>query len=91
MLHLYPNGGIFNIMNKEDLHKNIFNIALQIKSQRKKNGLTQVEFAKRVGVGLRFYRELEQGKTTLRLDKLMQVLEFLGYHLELKANVLGQI
>ncbi|HOY10439.1 MAG TPA: helix-turn-helix transcriptional regulator [Candidatus Omnitrophota bacterium] len=61
-------------------------IASQIKDLRKKIGLTQIEFAKRVGVGLRFLRELEQGKTTVRMDKLSQVLEFLGYHLEIKKN-----
>ncbi|OQB13639.1 MAG: antitoxin HipB [Candidatus Omnitrophica bacterium ADurb.Bin205] len=58
----------------------------QIKSLRKKLGLTQVDFAKRVGVGLRFLRELERGKTTIRLDKLNQVLDFLGLHLELMRN-----
>ena len=63
------------------------NIASQIKILRKKNGLTQIEFAKRAGVGLRFLRELEQGKATIRMDKLMQVLDFLGYYLELKRNV----
>jgi len=62
------------------------NIASQIKILRKKNGLTQIEFAKRIGVGLRFLRELEQGKSTIRMDKLMQVLDFLGYHLELEKN-----
>ena len=62
------------------------NIASQIKELRKKIGLTQVEFARRVGVGLRFLRELEQGKTTVRMDKLKQILDFLGYHLELKKN-----
>lgn len=58
----------------------------QIKQLRKKAGLTQVEFSKRSGVGLRFLRELEQGKSTVRLDKVNKVLEFLGYHLELKKN-----
>ncbi len=62
------------------------NIVLQIRKLRKKNGLTQIEFAKRAGVGLRFLRELENGKTTVRLDKLMQVLNFLGYHLDIKKN-----
>lgn len=61
-------------------------ISYQIKDLRKKNGLTQVEFAKRAGVGLRFLRELEQGKTTVRMDKITRVLDFLGYHLELKRN-----
>ena len=39
-----------------------------IKQKRKKNGLSQVELAERAGVGLRFVRELEQGKQTLRMD-----------------------
>ena len=42
----------------------------------------QIEFAKRAGVGLRFLRELEQGKTTVRLDKVEKVLSFLGCYLE---------
>ena len=46
----------------------------QIKELRKKAGLTQIEFARRAGLGLRFVRELEQGKSTVRLDKLNQVL-----------------
>ena len=54
----------------------------QIKQLRKDAGLTQVDLARRVGVGLRFVRELEQGKTTVRLDKVDQVLNFFGCHLE---------
>ncbi len=73
-------------MKQDSLHSHIINIAFQIRSLRKKNGLTQVEFAKRAGVGLRFLRELENGKITIRMDKLMQVLDFLGYHMELKRN-----
>lgn len=61
-------------------------INIQIKGLRKKLGLTQIDFAKRAGVGLRFLRELEKGKTTIRLDKLNQVLGFLGFHLELTRN-----
>ncbi len=40
---------------------------------RKQFGLTQVDLAAKSGVGLRFVRELEQGKETLRLDKVNQV------------------
>lgn len=61
-------------------------INIQIKNLRKKLGLTQIDCAKRAGIGLRFLRELEQGKATVRLDKLNQVLDFLGMHLELKRN-----
>ena len=65
-------------------------IGKQIQELRKKAGIDQIEFAKRAGVGLRFVRELEQGKTTVRLDKVNQVLEFLGHHLEVVRNGKGQ-
>ena len=42
------------------------------------HGLTQVELSEKSGVGLRFVRELEQGKQTLRLDKVNQVLNLFG-------------
>lgn len=45
-------------------------IAEYIKTNRKKAGLTQEEFAMRSGLGLRFVRELEQGKETVRMDKV---------------------
>lgn len=45
-------------------------IAEYIKENRKKAGLTQAEFAVRSGLGLRFVRELEQGKETVRMDKV---------------------
>ena len=41
---------------------------------RKEHHLTQIELSEKSGVGLRFVRELEQGKKTLRLDKVNQVL-----------------
>ena len=49
-----------------------------IKEERKKAGLTQEEFAMRAGLGLRFVRELEQGKETVRLDKVHQALAMFG-------------
>ena len=54
------------------------NIAEFIKRERKKTGLTQEEFALRAGLGLRFVRELEQGKETVRLDKVNQALGMFG-------------
>ena len=45
-----------------------------VKQKRKKAGLTQPELAKKAGVGLRFVRDMEQGKKSLRLDKVDQVL-----------------
>ncbi len=52
-----------------------------IKSRRKLLGLTQQELAVKAGVGLRFIRELEQGKETLRLDKVNQVLQLFGHEM----------
>ena len=49
-----------------------------VKQQRKQLGLTQKEFAMRAGLGLRFVRELEQGKETLRMDKVNQALDMVG-------------
>jgi y4mF family transcriptional regulator len=52
-----------------------------IKLKRRQLNLTQPELAEKAGVGLRFVRELEQGKKTLRLDKVNQVLKLFGYEL----------
>jgi y4mF family transcriptional regulator len=52
-----------------------------IKKMRKKTGLTQIQLAERAGVGLRFVREMEQGKQTLQMDKVNQVLFLFGHHL----------
>lgn len=57
---------------------NLSIIAQYVKEMRKKYNLTQVDLSEKAGVGLRFVRELEQGKTTLRLDKVNQVLELFG-------------
>jgi y4mF family transcriptional regulator len=55
------------------------NLAYFVKEKRKSVKLTQPELAEKAGVGLRFIRELEQGKETLRLDKVNQVLQLFGY------------
>lgn len=56
-------------------------ISLTLKSLRKKYGLTQVDLAMKSGVGLNFVRELEQGKATVRMDKVAQVFDLFGYEL----------
>lgn len=53
-------------------------LAKFVKHNRKIFGLTQVDLSMKSGVGLRFIRELEQGKPTLRLDKINQVLALFG-------------
>ena len=52
-----------------------------IKEKRKQLKLSQPELAERAGVGLRFVRELAQGKQTVRLDKVNQVLALFGSEL----------
>ena len=66
----------------------IMTLSEHIKEKRKKNGLSQVELAERAGVGLRFVRDLEQGKQTLRMDKVNDVLALFGERLSpIKTNV----
>jgi y4mF family transcriptional regulator len=66
LLYVYPNGYTYesdsNLCSRE----------------RKSLKLSQEELAFKAGVGLRFLRELERGKTTLRLDKVNRVLELFG-------------
>lgn len=52
-----------------------------IKQRRSSLHLTQPELAQKAGVGLRFIRELEQGKETVQVDKVNQVLRLFGYEL----------
>lgn len=49
-----------------------------VKAMRRQYNLTQMELSEKSGVGLRFVRELEQGKQTLRLDKVNQILNLFG-------------
>lgn len=56
-------------------------IADFVRNRRKKSGLTQIELADITGVGIRFLRELEQGKPNLMTDKINQILLFFGHTL----------
>lgn len=57
------------------------NLAAWVQGRRSAEGMTQVELAQTAGVGVRFVRELEAGKPTLRMDKVNQVLWLFGYAL----------
>jgi y4mF family transcriptional regulator len=50
-----------------------------VKHRRKQLGMTQIDLAERAGVGLRFVRDLEQGKQTLRMDKVNHILALFGH------------
>ena len=57
------------------------NLSTTVKMLRKRYNLTQEELSLKSGVGLRFVRDLEQGKETLRLDKVNQLLDFFNYEM----------
>lgn len=56
-------------------------LSATLKNLRKEYGLTQQDLSYKSGVGLNFVRQLEQGKPTLRMDKVNQVLALFGYEL----------
>ena len=56
-------------------------LSATVKKLRKLYNLTQEELSLKSGVGLRFVRDLEQGKATLRLDKVNQLLDFFNYEM----------
>ena len=56
-------------------------LSATLKTLRKEYGLTQEDLALKCGVRLNFVRQLEQGKPTLRMDKVNQVLAMFGYEL----------
>ena len=60
------------------MKENLNDISIHVKKKRKQNKLTQPELALKAGVGLRFVRDLEQGKNTLRIDKVNDVLRLFG-------------
>lgn len=66
------------------------NIAEFVKTERHKLKMTQVEFARHAGVGLRFIRDLEQGKKTLRMDKVNTVLAVFGRRLCAESTLLPE-
>ena len=53
-------------------------LSVFVKEMRREYSLTQEDLAAKASVGLRFVRDLEQGKQTLRMDKINQVLSLFG-------------
>ncbi len=56
-------------------------LSVTVKALRKEYGLTQEDLAMKSGVGLNFVRNLEQGKASLRMDKVNQLLDLFNYEL----------
>jgi y4mF family transcriptional regulator len=66
------------------------NLSITVKMLRKQYNLTQEELSLKSGVGLRFVRDLEQGKETLRLDKVNQLLDFFNYEMVATSKIDNQ-
>ena len=66
------------------------NLSTTLKLLRKQYNLTQEELSLKSGVGLRFVRDLEQGKETLRLDKVNQLLDFFNYEMVATSKIDNQ-
>lgn len=62
------------------------NLAVDVRARRKDLGLTQMEVAELADVSARFVMELEQGKPTVRLDKLTAVLDAVGLTLRVEVR-----
>jgi len=71
-----PNGKILDTKSLGDV----------IRQQRKLQGATQVEFASLCGVGVRFISDLENGKPTVEMGKVLQVLNSLGLELAIQPR-----
>ena len=71
-----PNGQILDTKSLGDV----------VRQHRKLQGATQVEFASLCGVGVRFISDLENGKPTVQMGKVLQVLNSLGLELVLKPR-----
>lgn len=66
------------------------NLSTTVKLLRKQYNLTQEELSLKSGVGLRFVRDLEQGKETPRLDKVNQLLDFFNYEMVATSKIDNQ-
>ena len=66
------------------------NLSITVKMLRKQYNLTQEELSLKSGFGLRFVRDLEQGKETLRLDKVNQLLDFFNYEMVATSKIDNQ-
>lgn len=84
---IFPFGNVrFNNMDI----RNPIDISVAVKKRRKSLSLTQAKCAAFCGVGLRFFSELENGKQSLHLGKVLQVLQMLGLKTQITENEAGK-
>jgi y4mF family transcriptional regulator len=63
------------------MEEKIISLSEFVRQKRKSLRMTQKEMSEKSGVGIRFIRELERSKETLKMDKVNQVLDLFGYEL----------
>jgi HTH-type transcriptional regulator / antitoxin HipB len=68
-----------NIFSTQDL-------GILIRAHRKAQLATQAEFAALCGVGVRFISDLENGKPTLQLSKVLHILRCLGLDIAIQPR-----
>ena len=61
-------------------------IADIVRRERKRQGATQVELSQLANVGIRFLRDVEDGKQSVHFDKLMRILSALGISVDIRTN-----
>ena len=66
-------------------------LAKAVRDQRKALGLSQAQLAELSGCGTAFLYHVENGKPSLRLDKLLEVLEVLGLRLRVEPGQGGVV
>lgn len=71
---------------QDEIIKSVDELASAVKAKRRADGLTQEDLAAFSGLGRRFIVELEGGKATIRLDKVLKALEGLGLELVLRQR-----
>lgn len=69
---------------------NASQLAAIVRSERRRQKVSQIRLSQLADVGVRFVRDLEDGKETVRLDKVLAVLETLGVAVELSGSGDGE-
>lgn len=71
---------------KKQIESELSPISLFVRLRREELGYTQKDLAFRAGLSARFVKEFELGKKTARLDKVIELLNYLGASLEVKRR-----
>lgn len=81
-----PTTSVAKRRTKEAIKAELPPISLFVRNRREELGYTQEQLAFRSGLSVRFIKEFERGKKTVRLDKVQELLDFLGAYIEVKTR-----